>query len=460
MNTNNFAENNAREAYQGTIIFTERHSADTDSWKTGMNNNILVLGCSGSGKTRNHLKPNLMQCNGSYIVLDTKGSLYDEMGAFLALQGYQVDQLNFTTMGGTCGYDPLHQVRFQDGRPNQQDIIAIACAICPQEAQKTDPFWGLAAANYLSSYIAYVLEALPEDEWSMASVIKLFEKGGRVIQNLFGDLEKNNPNSYAVSLYNRSKATCGAEKMHSSIMGIIAAHLLPFGFQGALDSYSNPNRIDFSSFGREKRALFVTIDDLDHSLEGLTSLFVQQAFTHLCASADHDYADHKLPVPVRFILDDFANLNLPHIDDVLAVIRRREISATIICQTVSQLEARYGMATANSIIGNCDRHLLLAVQDESTARYFSLRANKPAFALLETPADSWWYFERGKRGVRDNAYSLEEHPEYPFLQAICECKHQISQDGQFKLRFEEEVALTDEGITDADPTINTDFFAA
>lgn len=139
---NNFAENNAREAYQGTIVLTEHHSADADSWKTGMNNNILVLGCSGSGKTRNHLKPNLMQCNGSYIVLDTKGSLYDEMGAFLALQGYQVDQLNFTTMGGTCGYDPLHQVRFQDGRPNQQDIIAIASAICPQEAQKSDPFWG------------------------------------------------------------------------------------------------------------------------------------------------------------------------------------------------------------------------------------------------------------------------------------------------------------------------------
>lgn len=140
---NNFAENNAREAYQGTIVLTEHHSADADSWKTGMNNNILVLGCSGSGKTRNHLKPNLMQCNGSYIVLDTKGSLYDEMGAFLALQGYQVDQLNFTTMGGTCGYDPLHQVRFQDGRPNQQDIIAIASAICPRKRKNPIRFGGL-----------------------------------------------------------------------------------------------------------------------------------------------------------------------------------------------------------------------------------------------------------------------------------------------------------------------------
>ena len=369
----NIASANGRAAYQGNIVFTKHIAANTDSWQTGMNNNILVLGCSGSGKTRNHLKPNLMQCQGSYIVLDTKGSLYDEMGAYLALQGYKVDQLDFTTMGGTCGYDPLHQVRIENGKPNQQDIIAIASTICPKEAQQSDPFWGLAAANYLSSYIAYV-----------------------------------------------------------------------FGFKGALDSYANPNRIDFSSFGREKRALFVTVDDIDHSLEGLTSLFIEQAFTRLCSSADRDYTEHRLPIPVRFILDDFANLNIPHIDDMLAVIRSREISATIICQTVSQLEARYGTAAANSIIGNCDRQLLLAVQDEATARYFSLRANKPAFALLETPANTWWYFERGKRGKQDGAYQLDQHPEYPFCQAICECKNQLTKDEQFAIPLEDETPWNEE----------------
>lgn len=440
----NIASANGRAAYQGNIVFTKHIAANTDSWQTGMNNNILVLGCSGSGKTRNHLKPNLMQCQGSYIVLDTKGSLYDEMGAYLALRGYKVDQLDFTTMGGTCGYDPLHQVRIENGKPNQQDIIAIASAICPKEAQQSDPFWGLAAANYLSSYIAYVFEALPEREWSMASVIKLFESGTGKIQHLFNDLAMHNPDSYAASLFNRSKATCGAEKMHSSILGIIAANLLPFGFKGALDSYANPNRIDFSSFGREKRALFVTVDDIDHSLEGLTSLFIEQAFTRLCSSADRDYTEHRLPIPVRFILDDFANLNIPHIDDMLAVIRSREISATIICQTVSQLEARYGTAAANSIIGNCDRQLLLAVQDEATARYFSLRANKPAFALLETPANTWWYFERGKRGKQDGAYQLDQHPEYPFYQAICECKNQLTKDGQFTIPLEDETPWNEE----------------
>lgn len=451
----NIASANGRAAYQGNIVFTKHIAANTDSWQTGMNNNILVLGCSGSGKTRNHLKPNLMQCQGSYIVLDTKGSLYDEMGAYLALQGYKVDQLDFTTMGGTCGYDPLHQVRIENGKPNQQDIIAIASAICPKEAQQSDPFWGLAAANYLSSYIAYVFEALPEREWSMASVIKLFESGTGKIQHLFNDLAMHNPDSYAASLFNRSKATCGAEKMHSSILGIIAANLLPFGFKGALDSYANPNRIDFSSFGREKRALFVTVDDIDHSLEGLTSLFIEQAFTRLCSSADRDYTEHRLPIPVRFILDDFANLNIPHIDDMLAVIRSREISATIICQTVSQLEARYGTAAANSIIGNCDRQLLLAVQDEATARYFSLRANKPAFALLETPANTWWYFERGKRGKQDGAYQLDQHPEYPFYQAICECKNQLTIDGQFAIPLEDETPWNEESTFELASEENT-----
>lgn len=225
--------------------------------------------------------------------------------------------------------------------------------------------------------------------------------------------KKKTPGAYAPSLYNRAKATCGAEKMHASILGILAADLVPFGFEGVIRSYSNPRQIDFRSFGREKRALFVTIDDMDRSLDKLTSLFIQQAFSSLCRSADRDYPDHRLPVPVRFVLDDFANLRLPHIDDVLSVIRSREISCTVVCQTISQLEARYGEATANSIVGNCDSQLVLGFQDERTAAYFSCRANKTASTLLETPAGMWWVFLRGQRGAMDPARRLEDHPRYP-----------------------------------------------
>ena len=412
---------NARAAYAGQLILTSEHAASMDSWATGLNNNVLVLGCSGSGKTRNFLKPNLLQCEGSYIVLDSKGRLHDEMAPYLRANGYIVDRLDFTTMDGEIGYDPLHHVRWRKGRPLAQDIIAIASALFPRAEMGDDPFWAGAAANYVASYIAYVFEALPDREWNMASVVSVYEQAceGNA-EALFADLSKQDPDSYAASLFRRARSTARADKMHSSIMGIIAANLLPLTFDGALASFRKVQQIDFCDLGRERRALFVTMDDMDRSLAPLTSLFVRQAFSSLCDFADTRCDGGRLPVPVRFMLDDFANLTLPGFDDVLSVIRSREVSCTIICQTVSQLEARYDQAVANSIIGNCDRHLVLGFQDERTAKYFALRANKLPSTLLETPAGNWWLFERGHRGVCEPAYALEQHPRYREFVASCE----------------------------------------
>ncbi len=409
---NNSTEN-SRAAYAGELILTSTRSESMDSWVTGLNNNVLVLGCSGSGKTRNFLKPNLLQCEGSYVVLDSKGRLFREMGPCLSAHGYTVNCLDFTTMEGTIGYDPLHHVRWRNGRPLAQDIISIASALFPRSEMGDDPFWAGAAANYVASYIAYVFEALPDREWNMASVVSVYEQAcdGNA-DALFSDLSRQDPESYAVSLYRRAKSTARAEKMHSSIMGIIAANLMPLTFDGALASFCKVDQIDFCDLGRERRVLFVTMDDMDRSLAPLTSLFIRQAFSSLCDFADAKCEGGRLPIPVRFMLDDFANLTLPGFDDVLSVIRSREISCTIICQTVSQLEARYNQAVANSIIGNCDRHLVLGFQDERTARYFSLRANKTVTTLLETPADNWWLFERGHRGVCELGYRIEEHPGY------------------------------------------------
>lgn len=404
---------NPRAAYAGELILTSGRTESMDSWATGLNNNVLVLGCSGSGKTRNFLKPNLLQCQGSYVVLDSKGRLFHEMAPYLRAHGYVVDCLDFTTMEGTIGYDPLHHVRWRRGRPLAQDIIAIASSLFPRDEMGDDPFWASAAANYVASYIAYVFEALPDREWNMASVVSVYGQAceGNV-ERLFCDLRRQDPESYAVSLFRRARSTARAEKMHSSIMGIIAANLMPLTFDGALASFRKPEQIDFCDLGRERRVLFVTMDDMDRSLAPLTSLFVRQAFSSLCDFADASCEGGRLPVPVRFLLDDFANLTLPGFDDVLSVIRSREISCTVVCQTVSQLEARYGEAQANSIIGNCDRHLVLGFQDERTARYFALRANKTPATLLETPAGKWWLFERGRRGACEPAYELERHPGY------------------------------------------------
>ncbi|MEF2829261.1 MAG: type IV secretory system conjugative DNA transfer family protein, partial [Senegalimassilia anaerobia] len=332
-----------RSAYQGSMLLTANRTADTDTWRSGLNNNVLVLGSSGCGKTRNHLKPNLLQAQGSYIVLDSKGILYREMAPYLRKQGYQVDQLDFVGMNGTLGYNPLDHIRCQDGHPAEQDIIAIASALCPREDHESDPFWALAAANYLTSYIAYVLEAMPEQDRTMAEVIRVFDEAcSGHAERLFDELERKNPGSYAVKLRRRAQTTIRAERMHASIVGIIAASLLPLGFTGAMAAYQCPRRVDFHEFGRKRCALFVTIDDMDTSLRPLTSLFIRQAFSSLCDAADHGSPDGRLAVPVRLMLDDFANLNVANFDNILSVTRSREISCTIVCQTVSQLEARYG----------------------------------------------------------------------------------------------------------------------
>ena len=407
------ASTNGRSAYAGQLVLTSTRRASMDTWKTGLNNNLLVLGSSGSGKTRNLLMPNLLQCSGSYVVLDSKGRLYQEMATYLFEHGYKVDRLDFTTMDGTLGYDPLHHIRWRRGRPLGQDIVAIASALFPRDDMGQDPFWASAAASYLASYIAYVFEALPDTEWSMASAVSVFEQAcSGDSAAMFNELAKQDPESYAVKLFRRARTTARAEKMHASIMGIIAATIFPLTFDDALASFRQPNQVDFRALGHERRALFVTMDDMDHSLAPLTSLFVRQAFQSLCAHADAECEGGRLPVPVHFMLDDFANLTLPGIDDILAVIRSREISCTLICQTVSQLEARYGESAANSIIGNCDRQLVLGFQDERTARYFSTRANRTPSSLLETPTGNWWYFERGRRGLCEPAYELERHPAF------------------------------------------------
>lgn len=251
-----------RAAYAGELILSSKRTESMDTWSSGLNNNLLVLESSESGKTRNFLKPNILQCEGSYVVLDSKGRLYHEMAPFLRSHGYTVDCLDFTTMGGTLGYDPLHHVRWRKGRPLEQDIIAIASALFPRSDMGNDLFWASAAANYVASYIAYVFDALPENEWNMSSVVKVYEQACEgYAEALFANLSKHDPDSYAISLYRRAKSTARAEKMHASIMGIIAANMMPLAFNSALASFCRKEQIDFRDLGREKRALFVTMDD-------------------------------------------------------------------------------------------------------------------------------------------------------------------------------------------------------
>lgn len=380
----------ASESASSTILAKDR-TLSCDTRQTGLNNNALVIGPSGAGKTRNVLKPNLLQMNASYIVLDTKGTLCREMGPVLAAHGYRVQCLNFADLNTVpalapgierCGYNPLRHIRRKaDGRPNQQDILSVAKAICPIE-DNNQPFWDHAAANLLSCLIAYVTEQLPADEQTISSVIKLIEhlQEGATAR-LFDDLITTDPQSYALSLWRRYAITQNAERMHASIVGILAEKVMCLGFDGAAQLYRECHQVDFASMGHTPCALFVTVSDIDRNLDPLTGLFISQAFMGLIREADRQ-PDGSLPVPVRFMLDDFANLQIPQIDNVLSIIRSRNIWATLLLQSTNQLDALYGEARARSIMGNCDTHLVLAFQDPESARVFPT-------APTRCPAHSW-----------------------------------------------------------------------
>lgn len=410
----------ASESASSTILAKDR-TLSCDTRQTGLNNNALVIGPSGAGKTRNVLKPNLLQMNASYIVLDTKGTLCREVGPVLAAHGYRVQCLNFADLNTVpalapgierCGYNPLRHIRRKaDGRPNQQDILSVAKAICPIE-DNNQPFWDHAAANLLSCLIAYVTEQLPADEQTISSVIKLIEHlQDGATGRLFDDLITTDPQSYALSLWRRYAITQNAERMHASIVGILAEKVMCLGFDGAAQLYRECHQVDFASMGHTPCALFVTVSDIDRNLDHLTGLFISQAFMGLIREADRQ-PDGSLPVPVRFMLDDFANLQIPQIDNVLSIIRSRNIWATLLLQSTNQLDALYGEARARSIMGNCDTHLVLAFQDPESARVFSDRADALPSTLMATPIDRSWLFVRGRTPEQVERFRLEDHPLY------------------------------------------------
>ena len=403
-----------RTAYQSESILAEGHTFCNDSWSTGLNCNQLVLGPSGSGKTRNFLKPNLLQGNASYLVLDTKGQLYREIGPVLAGLGYDVQSIDFTNVCGTIGYDPLDHVRRDPstGQPNQRDIISVASALCPSESF-SDPFWDHAAANYLASYIAYVLEVFPRELHTMDRVVELYEQTNdpKELKAIYEALASTHPNSYALGIYRRVSSGMTADKMHSSIMGIIAEKMMCLSFEEAIALYRMEKKVDFARMGHQRVALFVTVSDVDHSLRPLTDLFVTQALQELIEEADS--CAGMLPVPVRLLLDDFSNLRVPHFDDIISVIRSREIWCTILCQSVSQLNARYGVPGAETIMANCDTQLVLAFADNSTTQAYAPIAAKTADTLRATPQDDAWLFIRGRRPEHVRKYDVTTHPRWP-----------------------------------------------
>ena len=331
-------------------ILARDETRSNDTRATGLNNNDLIIGPSGAGKTRGYVKPNIMQGNESMVIADTKGSLIHELGPLLRRKGFRIVNIDFTDTLHSDGYNPLDYIRYDAHRNlySEQDILTLCAALVPLECLH-DPFWERSARTLLASLVGYVLECLPPEEHTLEYVVKLFlaeeacypigPQPQRIYRELLRELGQEQPDSFAYRQFLFHNTLQGSDKTEACVQSFLAEKLGPLSYDGPLHMFRCPRRIDFRALGQEKTAVFLTISDTDRSMDGLVSLFYTQALHTLCASADRDYPDHRLPVPVRFIFDDFAtNARIPDFDKIISVIRSREIYVSVILQSLSQLD--------------------------------------------------------------------------------------------------------------------------
>lgn len=382
----------------GYRILAEEKQVSNDTWSTGLNNNDVIIGPSGAGKTRGYVLPNILQCSESMIITDTKGALREQVGAMLQRNGYQIYELNLTNcQASSVGYNPLRFIRYDQEWEcyNEQDILRVSACLVPIEI-RSDPFWDRAARMLLETLIGYLLDCQCQEEHTLDNVLLLLsEMGGGKAGALLDEYAVIAPESFAAVRWKLFKNMTNADKTVACVQGILAEKLSVLMFDGLSALFRRTDQLDFAAMGREK-----------------TALFYAQALQELCAEADRNQ-DHRLNIPVRFYLDDFAaNVTVPDFDKVISVIRSREISVSIVLQSISQLESLYSHAQAMTIINNCDNMLYLGGQDVETARYISVKANRPVSTILNMDLQSAWLFTRGREPKQVQKYDLAKHPQY------------------------------------------------
>ena len=402
-------------------ILAQNTFVSNDTWATGLNNNDLLVGPPGAGKTRGYVIPNLLHAGENLIVADTKGNLRRLYGEHLAQRGYTVMHLDFTDTAHTpWGYNPLAYIRpCQDPEANQegdfyyeQDVKKLARAICPCQ-HDSDPFWDLASQMYLEAILLFVLNQLPEEQHDLYDAYTFLTRmGTAVLEDIIAEERITHPNSAFARKMGMIQQNKNAEKMDSSIKGILAQHLDMVSYSGVRRMFRMERQVDLGAFLKGRTALFLSVSDSDRSQDALVNLFYTQALQYLMAAADRQ-PDSRLPIPVRFILDDFStNTVIPDFDNIISVIRSREIYVSLIVQSLSQLEGLYGHAKAQTIINNCDHCLYLGGTDTQTARYFAEKFNCQVSTVLNLPLDSAFLFARGSEPRRVRKYELDQDSAY------------------------------------------------
>ena len=352
--------------------------------KYARNKNILVIGGSGSGKTRFFCKPSLLQAHSSYVCTDPKGTLLPEIGTFLERKKYRIKCLNLINFRKSMKYNPLAYIR------SEKDILKLVNALIMNtkgEGEKSsEDFWVKAERLYYSALIGYIWYEATEEEKNFITLLDLInaseareddETYQSPVDLLFSQLEEQEPDHFAVKQYRKFKMAAG--KTLKSILISCGARLAPFDIK-ELRELMEYDELELDTLGDQKTALFVILSDTDSTFNFVAALMYSQLFNLLCDKAD-DFYGGRLPVHVRLILDEFANIGqIPNFDKLIATIRSREISASIILQSQSQLKTIYKDA-ADTIVGNCDSTLFLGGKEKSTLKEISELLGKETIDL-------------------------------------------------------------------------------
>ena len=352
--------------------------------KYARNKNILVIGGSGSGKTRFFCKPSLLQAHSSYVCTDPKGTLLPEIGAFLERKKYRIKCLNLINFRKSMKYNPLAYIR------SEKDILKLVNALIMNtkgEGEKSsEDFWVKAERLYYFALIGYIWYEATEEEKNFITLLDLInaseareddETYQSPVDLLFSQLAEREPDHFAVKQYRKFKMAAG--KTLKSILISCGARLAPFDIKELRDLMEY-DELELDTLGDQKTALFVILSDTDSTFNFVAALMYSQLFNLLCDKAD-DFYGGRLPVHVRLILDEFANIGqIPNFDKLIATIRSREISASIILQSQSQLKTIYKDA-ADTIVGNCDSTLFLGGKEKSTLKEISELLGKETIDL-------------------------------------------------------------------------------
>ena len=379
--------------FENNVILTQTErlmmSSRPKDPKYARNKNVLVIGGSGSGKTRFYVKPNLMQMseNTSYVVTDPKGTILIEVGKMMVNGGYKIKVLNTINFKKSMHYNPFQYIR------NERDILKLVNTIIANtkgEGEKSgEDFWVKAERLYYCALIGYIWYEAPEEEKNFSTLLEFInaseareddEEFKNAVDLLFEELEAEEPNHFAVRQYKKYKLAAG--KTAKSILISCGARLAPFDIQ-ELRELMSYDEMELDMLGDRKTAMFVIISDTDDTFNFVVAIMYTQLFNLLCDKADDEHGG-RLPYHVRLLLDEFANIGqIPKFDKLIATIRSREISASIILQSQSQLKSIYKDA-AETIIGNCDTTLFLGGKESSTLKEISETLGKETIDLFNT----------------------------------------------------------------------------